>query len=141
MHASFFAFVVFQMAFWEVQSKAAHVIENTVTRVMRGSQGGFPLASFSAPVALAVVALGGFPEKERKNFISVTCSILRACSLCFAIVQDLYHGRKTPLIRSALFVLWPAVLAKFGVSLVLAVIMMNCSHFFWLHEQKKHPEP
>lgn len=46
--------VVYPETFWEAQSKAEHVIRNTVTRVIRGSQGGFPLASFSAPVAIAV---------------------------------------------------------------------------------------
>ncbi len=44
-------------------------------------------------------------------------------------------GEKLTLICTALFILWSVVLVKFGVPLSIVVIVMNCSHFFWLHKQ------
>lgn len=133
------------------------------------SECGFPLATFSLPVAQenvgeseqeALWAIPGVdPDRVQQNTevfsgrLSVhlcewEAELLyrkerqqtgRAFSLVwrhFFITGSLSWEKNTQLICSALFVLRPAVLAKFGVPLVIVVIMMDRSHFFWLHKQK-----
>lgn len=123
-----------------------------------------PLKNSSAKTTRSCLFSSGFPkafkevlgvaarEKIRacyqKYCNSCSESIWRWISFCekyrhkqkhsgyFSTPRSLPWEENTQLIFTALLFLWPVVLAKFWVPLVIVVIMMKCSYFFWLHKQK-----